>query len=213
MLRLYDYWRSGAAYRLRIGLHLKGVAYEAIPVNIFKDEQFGDYKTKNPQARVPAIETERGIIGQSLALLEWLEETHPKPALLPADPWERAEVRAFAQTIVSDVHPFGNLSPVVYLREHFAANDEAVRAWAAHWNTRGFAALEAEQARRPERAFCFGDAPGLADICLIPQMTGARRYNVDLSAFPRLSAIDERARAHPAFIKAAPENQKDAVKS
>ncbi|MGD2132428.1 MAG: maleylacetoacetate isomerase [Maricaulaceae bacterium] len=212
MLRLYDYWRSGAAYRLRIGLHLKGIDYEAVPVNIFpgQDEQFGAYKDKNPQSRVPAIETERGVIGQSLAILEWLEDTHPEPSFFPADPWERAEARAFATTIVADVHPFQNLSPAVYLREHFGADDEAVRDWAAHWIARGFAVLEIEQARRPERAFCFGDAPSLADICLVPQIATARRFKLDLAPYPRLMAIDERARAHPAFIAAAPENQVDA---
>jgi maleylacetoacetate isomerase len=214
-MKLYDYWRSGAAYRARIALKLKGVAYEAVPVNIFpgKDEQFGAYREKNPQARVPALETERGVLAQSIAILEWLEETYPEPPLLPADPWTRAEVRAFVLTICADAHPLQNLSPLSYLRQHFGADDEAVQAWTRHWMARGFAALETEQARRPERAFCFAETPGFADIVLVPQMAAARRAKLDLTPYPRLVAIDERARAHPAFIAAAPENQKDAPKS
>lgn len=215
MIKLYDYWRSGAAHRLRIGLQLKGVEHRAIPVNIAPghDEQFGAYKSLNPQSRVPAIETERGLLSQSLAILEWLDETHPEPPFLPADPWARAEVRAFALTLVCDVHPLNNLGPLVYLREHFGADEEAVTAWVSHWIARGLTALETEQARRPERAFCFGDTPSLADICLVPQLAGARRFKLDLSPYPLLSAIDERAREHPAFAKAAPQNQADAPKA
>jgi maleylacetoacetate isomerase len=215
MIKLYDYWRSGAAYRLRIGMNLKGVDYVAAPVNIMpgKDEQFGAYKALNAQARVPAVETEQGALTQSLAILDWLDETYPDPPFLPSDAWERAQARAFAYTICCDVHPLGNLSPLKYLREQFHADDAAVKAWSAHWIGRGLAALETEQARRPARAYCFGDAPGLADICLVPQIAGARRISMDLSPYPRLCAIDERARGHPAFAKAAPQNQADAPKA
>jgi maleylpyruvate isomerase len=214
VLKIYDYWRSSAAYRVRIGLHLKGVAFEQVPVNIRPDvrEQFSlAYLRANPQARVPALETERGVLVQSLAILEWLEETHPSPALLPADPWERAQVRAFAQALVADVHPLNNVGPLAYLRETLGADEAAIAAWIAHWMERGLAALEIEAGRRRETAFCFGDAPGLADLCLVPQMYSARRFGVDLTRYPRLASIDARARTLDAFVAAAPDNQKDAA--
>ncbi|HVY84648.1 MAG TPA: maleylacetoacetate isomerase [Caulobacterales bacterium] len=216
MIRVYEYWRSSAAYRLRIGLHLKGVAYDSVPVNILtgRDEQFGEaYKSKNPQSRVPALETEQGILTQSLALLDWLEETHPAPSFYVGDAWMRAQIRAFALTIACDIHPIDNLAVLNRLRSQFAADDAAIASWYVHWIAQGFAALEAQLAKRPESAFAFGDTPTLADICLVPQVANSQRYKMDLSLYPRLKAIDERARAHPAFIAAAPENQKDAVKA
>lgn len=214
-LTLYDYWRSSAAYRVRIGFALKGVAYEAASVNIApgKDEQFGAYKSKNPQARVPALETEAGLIGQSLAILEWLEETHPAPPLLPGDAWARAQIRAFTLAIACDIHPLDNLSAIGRLRSQFGADENAVADWYRHWIILGFTALEAEAATRTQTPFAFGDAPTLADVFLVPQMANARRFKTDLNPFPRLVSFDERARAHPAFIAAAPENQPDAVKS
>ena len=215
MLKLYDYWRSSAAYRVRIGLNLKGLAYDSIPVNIApgKDEQFGaSFRAKNAQMRVPALETEHGVLTQSLAILDWLDATHPEPAFLPADPWAAAQVRAFALAIAADIHPLNNLSVLTRLKLEFSVEDDHVNEWYRHWIRLGFAALEAQAAARPETAFAFGDAPGLADICLVPQMANARRYDTDLSPFPRLVAWDERARAHPAFAKAAPEAQKGGVR-
>jgi maleylacetoacetate isomerase len=213
MLKLYDYWRSSAAYRVRIGLNLKGVAYEAIPVNLLHDEQFAPkYRTVNPQMRVPALEAPQGLLTQSLAILDWLDATHPEPRLVPSDPWLAAQVRAFALTIAADVHPLNNLSAVTRIKVEFGANDDHVSEWSRHWVRVGFGALEHQAEQRPATRFVFGDAPTLADVCLVPQMANARRYKTDLAPFPRLLAWDEAARAHPAFAKAAPENQQDAVK-
>jgi maleylpyruvate isomerase len=215
MLKLYDYWRSSAAYRVRIGLHLKGVEYEAVPINIApgKDEQrSAEYRAKNPQMRVPALETEHGLLTQSLAILGWLDQIYPEPPLLPTDPWEAAQARSFALTLAADIQPLNNLAPLAWLREKLGVDDSAVSAWYHHWISAGFAALEAQLAARPQSRFAFGDQPTVADICLVPQCANARRVKFDFSPFPRLAAIDERCRAHPAFIKAAPENQKDAVK-
>lgn len=214
MLKLYDYWRSSAAYRVRIGLNLKGAAYEAVPVNIApgKDEQFAEaYRARNPQMRVPALETPQGLITQSLAILVWLDQTHPEPPFVPADPYQGALVRAFALAIACDIHPLNNLAVLGRLKSQFSADETQIGDWYRHWIALGFEALEAQLAGMPERAFVFGDAPGLADICLVPQMANARRYKLDCAPFPRLGALDERVRALPAFAAAAPERQRDAV--
>lgn len=215
MFKLYDYGRSSAAYRVRIGLNLKGIEYESVPVNIApgKDEQFlPGYRAKNPQMRVPALETPRGVLTQSLAILDWLEQTYPEPSFLPVDAWEAAQVRAFALTIATDIHPLNNLSVLNRLRLEFSTSDDHVAEWYRHWIRVGFGALEHQSAARPQTPYAFGGAPTLADICLVPQMANARRYDVDLSTFPRLVAWDEHARAQPAFARAAPENQKGANK-
>lgn len=212
-LKLYDYWRSSAAYRVRIGLALKGVSHDVLPIDIApgRDEQFSpDYRAKNPQARVPVLESELGVVGQSLAILEWLDETYPTAPLLPGDAWRRAQIRAFALTIACDIHPLNNLSVLARLRAQFGAEEAAISDWYVHWIGEGFAALEAQARGRDQTAFAFGEAPTLADVCLVPQFANARRYDMDLSAYPLLSAIDARARAHPAFQAAAPENQKRA---
>lgn len=216
MLTLFDYWRSSAAYRVRIGLNLKGAVYEQAPVNIApgRDEQFASmYRETNPQMRVPALRTEAGVLTQSMAILDWLDQTYPAPRFLPEDAWTAAQVRSFALTIATDIHPLNNLAPLGYLRRTFGADEAAIAQWYRHWIELGFAALEAQLQARPDTPFAFTDAPTLADICLVPQCANARRYEVDLDAFPRIAALDERARQHPAFAKAAPENQKDAAKS
>jgi len=213
MLKLYDYWRSSAAYRVRIGLNLKNVDYESVPINIAPgtDEQMREpYRSKNPQMRVPALETEQGIITQSI--LVWLDQTYPNPRLMPADPWLGAQVRSFATTIATDIHPLNNTSVLTRIKLEFGANEDHVGEWYRHWIKLGFNALEHQVANHPNTAYVFGDEPTLADVMLVPQMANARRFKTDLSPFPRLVAWDENARKHPAFIKAAPENQKDAVK-
>jgi len=215
MLKLYDYWRSSAAYRVRIALNLKGLPYESVPINLLpgQDEQLREpYRAKNPQMRVPALETERGVLTQSFAILEWLDRNYPEPPLVPADPWEAAHVRAFALTIGTDIHPVNNLSTVQRIRFEFGASEERIREWTRHWIKLGFSALEHQAQQRSETLYAFGDRPGLADILLVPQMYNARRLKTDLAAFPRLVAWDERARQHQAFIKAEPENQTDAVR-
>ncbi len=211
MLRLYDYWRSSAAYRTRIGLNLKGLAYDQVQIDLNPKvrEQLGtDYRAKNPQARVPMLETDGLAITQSLAILEWLDETYPGPAFLPGDAFSRAAIRAFALTIACDIHPINNQATLVRLEQQFGASEAAKDEWYRYWIALGFSALEAQAANRPQGAFAFGAGPTLADICLVPQMYNARRFELDLAPFPRLSAIDANARAHPAFAAAAPEQQK-----
>ncbi|PKP81873.1 MAG: maleylacetoacetate isomerase [Alphaproteobacteria bacterium HGW-Alphaproteobacteria-18] len=210
MIRLYDYWRSSAAYRVRIALNLKGADYSLVPVNILGgvDEQLTDeYRRLNPQMRVPSIEVDGRVSGQSMAIIEWIEETLPGPALLPADPWARLQARAFADVIACDIHPLNNLSPLAYLRKEFGADEAAISRWYGEWIARGFRALEEMAQASAGQDFLFGEAPGLAEVALIPQMANARRFKVDLAPFPRLVAVDAACRALEPFTRAAPENQ------
>ena len=207
---LHGYWRSGAAYRTRIALALKRQAYETQGLDL----RTGAHKSEvfvalNPQGMVPALELDGAVLTQSPAILEWLEETCPAPALLPAAPVDRAQVRAMAALIGCDIHPLNNLRVGKALRETFGADQPAIDAWAARWILPGFEALEALVARHG-KGWCFGDAPTLADCYLIPQIYSARRFNVPLEAFPRLLAIDTLASQHPAFIAAHPDAQPDA---
>lgn len=207
---LHGYWRSGAAYRTRIALALKGLTYEQRGVDLRTGVQKSDaFVALNPQAMVPALEVDGAVLTQSPAILEWLEEAHPTPALLPAGPVDRAHVRAMAALIGCDIHPLNNLRVGKALRETFGADQAAVDAWAARWILPGFEALEALAARHGA-GWCFGDAPTLADCYLIPQIYSARRFNVALDAFPNLLAIDAAAARHPAFIAAHPDAQPDA---
>ncbi len=207
---LHGYWRSGAAYRTRIALALKGLAYDQRGVDLRTGEQRSEaFASLNPQGMVPALEVEGRVLTQSPAILEWLEEAHPAPALLPVDPLGRAHVRAMAALIGCDIHPLNNLRVGKALRETFGADQTAVDAWAARWIIPGFGALEALVARHGA-GWCFGGAPTLADCYLVPQVYSARRFNVPLDAFPRLLAIDAAAAAHPAFIAAHPDAQPDA---
>lgn len=207
---LHGYWRSGAAYRVRIALNLKGVAYDQAGHDLRTGAQAApDYVALNPQGLVPALEVDGAVLTQSPAILEWLEEAYPQPPLLPSDPIDRAQVRAMAALIACDIHPLNNLRVGKALRETFGADQAGVDAWAARWIQPGFAALERLVARHG-RGWCFGEAPSLADCFLIPQIYSAGRFNVDLAAYPRLLAIDEAAAAHPAFAEAHPSRQPDA---
>jgi maleylpyruvate isomerase len=207
---LHGYWRSGTSYRTRIALNLKGLSYEQHGVDLRRGDQRSEtYLRLNPQGLVPALEIDGAVLTQSPAILEWLEETHPTPPLLPSDPVARAQVRAMAALIGCDIHPLNNLRVGKALREGFGADQAAVDAWAARWITPGFAALEALVARHGD-GWCFGDAPTLADCYLIPQIYSARRFHVALDAFPRLLAIETAADAHPAFQAAHPDRQPDA---
>ncbi len=207
---LHGYWRSGTSYRTRIALELKGLAYEQRGVDLRQGGQRSDaYLALNPQGLVPALEVDGAVLTQSPAILEWLEEAHPAPPLLPAAAVDRATVRAMAALIGCDIHPLNNLRVGKALRDSFGADQAAVDAWAARWIVPGFAALEAQVARHGD-GWCFGAAPTLADCYLIPQIYSARRFDVPLDAFPRLLAIEAAAAVHPAFVAAHPDNQPDA---
>ena len=201
---LYDYWRSSACYRVRIALNLKGVAYEAAPVNLLADEQMADaYKDENPQGLVPALAIGGRVLTQSLAIVEWLDATYAEPKLIPADPDERAHVMAMALAIACDIHPVNNLRVLKYLAR-LGIDQGARDEWYRHWIAEGFAGLEALAAPRAGR-FLFGDAPSLADICLVPQMYNARRLETPLDAYPTLLRADAAATALDAFAAAHPD--------
>lgn len=205
-LVLHGYWRSGTSYRTRIALNLKGLAFEQAAVDLRAGDQRGEqFRALNPQGLVPALETEDGVLTQSPAILEWLEERYPEPPLLPSDPADRAVVRAMAATIACDIHPINNLRVLNAVRE---LGGEA-NAWAARWIAPGFAAMEVQIARHG-RGFAFGATPTLADCHLVPQVYSAERFDVDLTPYPQLMAAVERARAHPAFAAAHPDRQPDA---
>lgn len=208
-MKLHSYYRSSAAYRVRIALNLKGVAYEMTPVNLLTGEQSSsDYKGINPEGLVPCIETDHGVLSQSLAILEWLEETYPEPAILPVDPWQKAQARSLAYVISCDIHPVNNLRILKYLQNELQHSDDEKIQWYQHWIEAGFSAFEAQLGNTQ---FCCSDEPGMADICLVPQVFNAHRFKVDMKLYPKISAIYERCNQLQAFIDAAPENQPDAV--
>jgi maleylpyruvate isomerase len=210
VIRLHGYWRSSAAYRVRIALNLKGLPYHHVTHDLRTGAQRQNgYALLNPQRLVPAIETSQGVVTQSLAILEWLEETHPLPALLPASTRDRATVRAMAQLIASDIHPLNNLRVLTALRGDLGADDAQVAAWIAHWITEGFTALEMLVERHGGR-HAFGDSPTIADCCLVPQVYSAERFAVDLSPFPRIRSLAAAARALDPVAEAHPDRQPDA---
>lgn len=213
-MKLYTYWRSSAAYRVRIALALKSLPYEHIPVHLLREggeQRQASYLRLNPGGRVPTLVTPEGaVIFQSMAILEWLEERFPATPLLPLDPIARAKARAIAQLIVSDIQPLQNLSVTEYLRDEAGWSPPQIAAWLQRWVGQGMAAVERALQDSGGGAFCVGDSPTLADVCLIPQCYASRRFGVDTAAYPRISAIEARCLGMAAFAGAAPERQPDA---
>ncbi|MDP4734578.1 MAG: maleylacetoacetate isomerase [Limnohabitans sp.] len=211
-MKLYSFFRSGTSHRLRIALNLKGVATDYVAVDLRVDEQQGDaFKSVNPQQMVPALDTGKQVLIQSPAIIEWLEEKHPTPALLPAGADDRAHVRALAAMVGCDIHPLNNRRVLQTLRKQFSANEDAINAWCATWISAGFDAYEALIAADAQRGrFSFGDTPTLADVYLIPQVESARRFKVDMARWPLISAIDKACGELEAFKKAVPMAQPDA---
>ncbi len=213
-LRLYSYWRSSAAYRVRIALNLKRLAYEIVPVHLVRDggeQHAADYRGLNPQGLVPTLQHRQRAVRQSMAIIEYLDETFPDVPLLPATARERAHVRGLAQVIACDIHPLGNLRVLQHLEREFNASAEQKDAWVRHWLALGLEAVEALLAASPSTGeFCEGETPGMADCLLVPQVYNARRFKLDLAPYPTVRRIDAHCRALEAFQRAAPEAQPDA---
>ena len=212
-MKLYNFWRSGTSHRTRIALALKGLTTEYVAVHLAKEEHLKDaFKAVNPQQLVPALDTGSEVLIQSPAIIEWLEEKYPTPALLPRDPVRRAQVRALAAIVGCDIHPINNRRILEYLRYTFGANDDAINAWCGTWISAGFDAYEALLAADTKRGrFSHGDAPTIADCYLIPQIESARRFKVDLTKWPLIMAVEKACMELEAFQKAAPGKQPDAA--
>ena len=209
-MKLYGYYRSSAAYRVRIALNLKGLGYESAFVHLRKGEQRApEYLKLNPQGLAPTLVDGEATLTQSLAILEYLEEVHPRPALLPRDPVGRARVRALSLAIACDIHPLNNLKVLRYLQKDLGLEEAARNAWYHRWVNDGFAAIEKQLAAPETGRFCHGEQPTMADVCLVPQTYNAERLKVDLEPYPRLRRIVAEARALPTFAQAAPEAQPD----
>ncbi len=206
-LRLHTRYQNSAGQRVRIVLNLKRLPYEYVAIPSLSSE---DYRRINPQGLMPALEVDGQIVTQSMAIIELLEELFPEPSVLPDDPMLRAEARSFAQLIAADLHPINNNRIRRYLSDVLSADEGQVRAWYHHWVAKAFAALDAQLAQRTKPfPFCFGEQPGLADACLVPQVDNARRFGCDLAGYPLLAAIDGACRGLDAFVRAAPEAQPD----
>jgi maleylpyruvate isomerase len=210
-MKLSNYFRSSASFRVRIALNLKGLPYEYLALHIRKEEDKKRLHALNPQTLVPVLQDGAHRLTQSLAIMEYLEETHPNPPLLPKDPVARAHVRALALIVACEVHPLNNLRVLGYLTGTFGASEKAKNKWYQHWVGLGLQAFEAHVAGSPDTGkFCHGDVPGLADCCLYPQLANARRFECDLTGYPTLLRIEKNCDALPAFTNAAPPRQPDA---
>jgi maleylacetoacetate isomerase len=208
---LYGYFRSSAAYRVRIALNLKKLDYETVSIHLQKDGGMNlkpEYRAINPQMRVPTLKLDDGaLLTQSLAIIEYLDEVHPQPPLLPRDPVARAKARAIAQLIACDIHPLNNVAPLRYLKSPLAHDQDQIDTWYRHWVTTGFDALEVMLGSGP---YACGSEVTLADVCLIPQVANARRFKVAMERYPKIAAVDAACNKLPAFEKAKPDNQPDA---
>lgn len=206
-MKLYSYFRSSAAYRVRIALNLKGIDYDLLPVNLVQgDHQSAEYRAINPQGLVPSLELASGeYLTQSPAILEWIEEIYPEPPLYPQDPVQRARVRATCMSIGCDIHPINNLRVLKYLSNNLGVSDQAKTEWYHHWIALGFAAIE-ETVKGP---FCNGNEPSMADVYLVPQVYNALRFKLDMSGFPKILSAFNHCQEHPAFKAAHPEQQAD----
>ena len=213
-MKLHTYFRSSAAYRVRIALNLKGLEWEAVPVHLLKDggqHRTPDFLALNPAGLIPALDVDGHVLTQSLAIIEYLDEMQDAPPLLPADVWGRARVRALAQAIACDIHPINNLRVLKYLKREFGISDAQKDAWYRHWVEEGLAAVEAMLAVGPPAGpFCHGEVPGMADCCLVPQVFNARRFDCRMDHLPNVTRIVAACEALDAFRAAAPENQSDA---
>ena len=212
-MKLYNFWRSGTSHRTRIALNLKGLSTDYVAVHLGKEEHLKDaFRAVNPQQLVPALDTGSEVLIQSPAILEWLEESYPTPALLPADATGRARVRALAAIVGCDIHPINNRRILEYLRKGFGADEDAINTWCGTWISAGFDAYEALLAADTQRGrFSVGDSPTLADCYLVPQVESARRFKVDLTKWPLIMAVEKACMALEAFQKAAPARQPDAA--
>ncbi|MGP1255814.1 MAG: maleylacetoacetate isomerase [Kiloniellales bacterium] len=209
---LHNFFRSSTSFRVRAALNVKGLDYTYLAYVLRKGEQRGSrYLTLNPQGLVPTLETPQGALAQSLAIIEWLDDTNPEPPLLPTDPWARARVRSLAHTVALDIHPINNLRVLRYLSEVLGADEDAVAIWFRHWVSETFTPLEQRLSQEPETGrFCHGESPSLADICLAGQVLNNRRFSVSMADYPTIQRIFDACMALPAFEAAAPNNQPDA---
>ena len=210
-MRLYSFFRSSAAYRVRIALNVKGVAYETVSVNLpGAAHHAAEFRALNPQATIPTLDDDGTILWQSLAIIEYLDARYPSPRLIPAEPVARARVQALAQLIACEIHPLNNLRVLKYLRGELKLDEAAVSKWYAHWIAEAFGPLEQLVARFSGGRYCFGDSLTIADVCLVPQLYNARRFSCDVAPYPTLVRIADALSAEPAFAAAAPDRQPDA---
>ena len=207
-MRLYSFFRSSAAYRVRIALNVKGIAYETVSVDLPGAEHLtAEFRAVNPQATIPTLDDDGTVLWQSLAIIEYLDARFPSPRLIPAEPVARARVQALAQLIACEIHPLNNLRVLKYLRGELKLDEAAVSKWYSHWMAEALGPLETLVTRFGGGRYCYGDALSLADVCLVPQLYNARRFNCDLAPYPKLVQIAAGLEAEPAFAAAAPERQ------